>query len=57
MSDILAWVSFALQVYSTMLPGWPTRVRVQRCLVGEAELDLGFYRRRVVWTERRDTRR
>ena len=56
MTDILAWVSFVLQVWSM---GWPFtgQVRVKRTTMGESEINLGFYRRRVSWTQHRDTRR
>jgi hypothetical protein len=50
MADVLVWVSFILQVYST----WPIVLfpaRKTRVEKGQSELNLGFYRRRVTWTE------
>ena len=56
MSDILAWVSLVLQVWTM---GWPFtgQVRTKRTKTVETEINLGLYRRRVSWTERRDARR
>lgn len=56
MSDFLAWVSFGLQVYS-MWPIWPVATRSKRVSQGQSEINLGFYRRCVTWTEERDTSR
>lgn len=56
MSDILSLVSLALQLWDM---GWPIKgqVRTSRIETGEAEINLGFYRRRVTWTQRRRTQR
>ena len=50
MSVILAWASFILQVHSmqSIRPAFTRRRRVTK---GSSELNLGFYRRRVTWTE------
>ncbi len=52
MSELLAWVSLVLQVLSMALPIFSRRVRRTRTLRGETEINLGFYRRRVVWTRK-----
>jgi hypothetical protein len=56
MTDILAWVSLALQLWTMGWPFWD-----QHCVTqteqGESEINLGFYRRRVSWTQRRVARR
>ena len=56
MSDIVAWVSLVLQVWTM---GWPFtgQVRSKRIRAVETEINLGIYRRHVSWTEHRDTRR
>jgi hypothetical protein len=56
MSDFLAWVSFVLEVYS-IWPIWPSSTCVTRVRRGVSEINLGFYRRRVRWTEERKTLR
>jgi len=50
MSDVLAWVSLGLQVLSMAMPINSRRLRKTRTVKGEAEINLGFYRRRVTWT-------
>jgi len=52
MNDVLAWVSLGLQVLSMALPIFSRRSRKTRTVKGEAEINLGFYRRRVTWTRR-----
>ncbi|MFG1225659.1 hypothetical protein [Xanthobacter wiegelii] len=56
MSDILAWVSLALQLQSMGSPLWG-QVREERIEVGETEINLGVYRRHVTWVRRRDALR
>lgn len=56
MSDILAWVSLALQLQSMGWPFWG-KVREERIEMGETEINLGVYRRHVTWVRRRDALR
>lgn len=72
MRDVLAWVMIAHQAGAGMLLTlvsiilrlhtmiWqkrPSHERVERSCAGETEINLGFFRRRVSWSERRTTRR
>ena len=56
MSDILSLVSFALQLWEMVRP-LAGQVRSSRTETGESEINLGFYRRRVSWTQRRRAQR
>ncbi|HEV2556967.1 MAG TPA: hypothetical protein VGV17_24730 [Bosea sp. (in: a-proteobacteria)] len=56
MTELITWLSVALQLWEI---GWPFRgqVRTTRTEMGEVEINLGFYRRRVCWTQRRVAKR
>jgi hypothetical protein len=56
MFDIITLVSFALQLWSMW---WPSvgRVRTSRTVTGEFEVNLGFIRYRMTWSQRRHAQR
>lgn len=56
MTDIVLWVSFALQVWSLR---WPWYIGTRRCRywrVSVTQWDLGFFKRTTLEREHSDTR-
>lgn len=56
MTDIITWLSFALQLMSMGWPFWG-QVREQRIEKGEIEINLPGIRYHKSWVRSRDTQR